>query len=45
MFSEIQNGVELLKTRLHDMIEDNDIWIELEEMIDQFVENRRNGGI
>ena len=45
LFLDIQNGVELLKIQLYDMIQDEEIWIELEETIDQFVEKRRNGYI
>ena len=45
MLSDIQNGVEILKTLLYDMIQDEEIWIEVEEEIDQFVEKRRNGQI
>lgn len=45
LFLDIQNGVELLKIQLYDMIQDEEIWIELEETIDQFVKKRRNGYI
>jgi len=45
VFSEIQNGVERLKQQLYNMIQDEDMWAVMEEVIDQFVENRRNGQI
>jgi len=43
LFSEIQNGVDRLKRRLYDMMQNEEIGMEIEEIIDQFVENRRNG--
>jgi len=36
-------GVELLKEFLFEMIPDDEVWSMVEEMIDEFVEDRQNG--
>jgi len=43
LIAEIMEGVELLKELLFEMIPDDEIWSMVEEMIDEFVEDRQKG--